>query len=146
MKVSSVDVAAAVIVEAGKILAARRRPGLRLGGYWEFPGGKIEPGETPQQCLARELLEELGVTCRIGPYLGQSVYDYGESTIRLLAYRACRVGGTFTLTDHDQLLWLSPQQLPSLCWAPADIPLVATAIESLSAKISCCEDSGPGGE
>ena len=124
MNIGIVEVAAAVIVDQGRILAARRRTGLELAGYWEFPGGKVEPGETRQQCLIRELLEELGVSCRIGTYLGQSFFDYGTKRVRLHAYLARVVEGTFSPVDHDQLLWLPPQQLSSLPWAPADIPLL----------------------
>lgn len=136
MHPSILEVAAAVIVDQGRILAARRRVGLDLAGYWEFPGGKVEPGETRQQCLVRELFEEFGVSCSIGLYLGQSVFDYGTKIVRLHAYLVEVVDGAFTPVDHDQLLWLPPQQLSILRWAPADIPLLALVSAYLLAESS----------
>ncbi len=119
-----ITVTAAIIERNGRILAARRGPGKHLAGYWEFPGGKLEDGETPQQCLARELHEELGVHCDIGAFVAESTYDYGHKQVRLLAYRAVHRDGEFRPVEHDQLLWLLPVELDHLEWAPADIPLV----------------------
>jgi mutator protein MutT len=126
------NVTAAIIVKDGCILAARKRPGLHLAGYWEFPGGKVESGETPEQCLRRELLEEFGVCCEVGAFLGESIYDYGDKVIRLLGFRTVHTCGTFQLRDHDQIVWLSPAELPHLCWAPADIRLVDLLINQLA--------------
>ena len=81
-----IDVTAAVIVKDGKVLAARRAPGKHLEGYWEFPGGKLEGNETPERCLERELTEEFSIRSRVGAYIGESVYDYGEKVVRLLGY------------------------------------------------------------
>ena len=81
-------VAAAVIARDGLIMAARKRAGLHLAGYWEFPGGKIEPGETPEECLRRELWEEFGVRGEIGTFLGESTYSYGHNVVNLLGYFA----------------------------------------------------------
>lgn len=128
---AAIDVAAAVIVADGKVLAARRRPGLHLAGYWEFPGGKIEAGESPQGCLQRELDEELGLSCLIGRYLGQSIYDYGDKRVCLVAYLASVVAGSLAPVDHDRILWLPAEELPALQWAPADVPLVELAIRHL---------------
>ncbi len=128
---AAIDVAAAVIIADGKVLTARRRPGLHLAGYWEFPGGKIEAGESPQGCLQRELDEELGLNCLIGQYLGQSIHDYGDKRVRLIAYLASVVAGSLAPVDHDRILWLSAEELPALQWAPADVPLVQLAIRHL---------------
>lgn len=125
------NVAAALIVKNDCIFAARKKRGLSLAGYWEFPGGKIEAGETPEQCLSRELLEELGVRCRIGAFLGESIYDYGDKVVRLLGFYATHVDGIFLLRDHDQSVWLPPGELAGLRWAPADIPLVGMVIRHL---------------
>ncbi|UTA46865.1 8-oxo-dGTP diphosphatase MutT [Simiduia sp. 21SJ11W-1] len=119
-----IDVAAAIIVKNNRIFSARRKPGMHLAGYWEFPGGKIEAGETPEQCLERELLEELGITTRVGNFISESIYDYGAKVVRLLAYQVEHVEGNFELVDHDELRWLSLDELGSVDWAPADIPLV----------------------
>jgi mutator protein MutT len=121
-----INVAAAIIEKDGLVLAARRKPGGHMAGLWEFPGGKIEPGETPQQCLIRELQEEFTITASVGQMVGESVYHYQSTSIRLLAYRAVHVAGEFELLDHDKLIWLVPEQLDQLEWAPADIPLVKT--------------------
>jgi mutator protein MutT len=117
-------VTAAIIEKEGLILAARRGEGKHLAGFWEFPGGKLEEGESPETCLARELSEELGVMVKIGAFFGESVFDYGDKVVKLLAYRVSHLGGEFRPVDHDQLAWLPVDELQTLKWAPADIPLV----------------------
>ena len=126
-------VTAAVIARGGLIMAARKRAGLHLAGYWEFPGGKIEPDETPEECLCRELWEEFGVRCEIGTFLGESTYSYGHNVVNLLGYFAIHREGVFRLTDHDAIRWLPPPALTGLRWAPADIPLV----EKLQGNLRC---------
>lgn len=123
-----IDVTAAIIQQKKEILAARRKPAGHMGGYWEFPGGKIESGESPEQCLQRELKEELNIQTKIGSFFGESCYDYGTKEIRLLCYYAEYLGGTFSLRDHDAIRWLPVHQLLSLRWAPADIALVEKLI------------------
>lgn len=125
-----ITVTAAIIQTNGKTLAARKKSGLPLAGLWEFPGGKIEPGETPEESLKRELEEELGILCRIGQYFGESIYDYNDKVVHLLGYLVTPVTTSFTLTDHDEIRWLTPEELFSVNWAPADLPLV----EKLLAK------------
>lgn len=123
-KTELITVTAAIIESDGRYLAARKRSGLDLAGYWEFPGGKLEAGESPEQCLRRELAEEFGISCEIGQFLAESVHDYGNRSIRLLGYRARHTDGKLQLSDHDAILWLQPGELGTLNWAPADIPLV----------------------
>ena len=118
------DVTAAIIQRDGKILAARRKIGSHMAGYWEFPGGKIEFDETPEECLQRELKEELNIESKIGHFFEESCYDYGTKQVRLLSYFVDYIDGTFTLNDHDEIRWLYIHQLLSLQWAPADVPLV----------------------
>lgn len=119
-----IDVVAAIIEKDHKVFAARRKSGMHLAGYWEFPGGKIEPGETPEQCLFRELQEELCITGSIGRYIGESLYDYGSKIVRLMAYQVEHIEGEFLLIDHDEMCWLAIDELINLNWAPADVPLV----------------------
>lgn len=121
-----IDVAAAIIEKDGLVLAARRKPGGHMAGFWEFPGGKIEAGETPQECLVRELAEELTITALVKQKVGQSIYHYDQVSVRLLAYRVEQLAGEFELIDHDKLVWLTPDKLGQLNWAPADIALVKT--------------------
>jgi 8-oxo-dGTP diphosphatase len=122
---TTVDVTAAVICREGQIFVARRGPGRHMAGYWEFPGGKVEAGETREACLRRELAEELSIDVEIGRFIGESLYDYGEKTIRLLAYEVTWVGGEIRLKDHDQMAWYTRAELADIELAPADIPLLA---------------------
>ncbi len=117
-------VTAAIIEKKGLILAARRKSGSHLAGYWEFPGGKIEAEETKEECLARELWEEFGIQCAVGDFFGESVYEYETKVIKLFCYRVQHLSGTFQCRDHDQIVWLPVHELQSLNWAPADVPLV----------------------
>lgn len=119
-----ISVTAAVITSCSKILCAKRSPGMHLAGFWEFPGGKIESGETPQQCLQRELKEEFTIDTEIGEFVAESVFDYGVKHIRLLAYRAEHLAGEFELIDHDETRWLFLDELESLKWTPADVPII----------------------
>ena len=119
-----ITVTAAVIEKDAKIFAARRGPGKHLEGFWEFPGGKLEPDETPEQCLARELAEEFGIESRVGKFIGESIFDYGEKIIRLIAYQVEHLAGDFQLEDHDEIRWLSHKELDDIMWAPADVPLL----------------------
>jgi mutator protein MutT len=120
----TIEVTAALIVNEGKLLAARRSPGKHLAGYWEFPGGKIENGETPKDCLLRELFEELSIHAVIGRYIGDSIHNYGDKLIRLHGYEIKEFTGDIQLREHDELQWLDIDQLDSVKWAPADIPLI----------------------
>jgi len=118
-------VTAAIMVKTNRVFAARRNPGTHMAGFWEFPGGKIEVGETPEACLARELLEEFGIATQVGAFLGESTYDYGTKTVQLLAYEVIHLSGDFELRAHDELSWLALDELDQIKWAPADIALVA---------------------
>jgi 8-oxo-dGTP diphosphatase len=118
-----IDVTAAILIENGRVLIARRRPGKRQAGLWEFPGGKVRPGETPEQCLKREIQEELGVQIAIGEFFGESVYAYEDQTIRLLAYRVRVEGGEISPNDHAELAWVAVADLHRYRFCPADIPL-----------------------
>lgn len=123
-----IRVTAALIRRSGQVLIARRRAGGHLAGFWEFPGGKIEEGETPEACLARELEEEFGVGAKVGAYVASSRFDYGERAIELLAYEAELEPGEWILDSHDEARWVPPADLLDYQLAPADIP-IAEALE-----------------
>jgi len=120
-----ITVAAALIKLNGRLLVARRAAGRREAGLWEFPGGKIEPGETAQQCLKRELFEELGITASIGEFFAENIHHYPHGTIRLQAYRVTWEAGTIKLKDHDAVRWLTPVEMSPAEFAPADVPFLA---------------------
>ena len=107
-------VTAAIIEEGGRVFVARRGPGRNLAGKWEFPGGKVEPGETPEEALARELAEELGITCEVGEFLCAAVYEGREPALELLAYRVRRLGGVIELREHVEARWVEPADLAGL--------------------------------
>ena len=119
-----IKVVAGIIIRNNTVLIARRASHKSMAGKWEFPGGKIEVGESPERALEREILEEFGVAIRVGQYLASNAHDYGDFKIELLAYRARFVKGKFELTDHDQIAWVSKAELKNYDLAEADIPLV----------------------
>lgn len=116
-------VAAAVVHLNGKILITRRAPGEKLAGMWEFPGGKLEHEETPQECITRELREELGVESVAGEILTSTTYTYPGGTIELIAIAVKLQSTQFTLQVHDLFEWVQPQELLRYELAPADIPI-----------------------
>ncbi|MFQ3229040.1 8-oxo-dGTP diphosphatase MutT [Reinekea sp.] len=120
----ALQVSAAILVSDQKIFAARRAPGRHLAGYWEFPGGKIEESESPEQCLKRELAEELAISATIGPFLMKTKHRYATKIVELHAYWVTDYSGNIQLKDHDELTWLAVNDLNSVQWAPADEPIV----------------------
>jgi 8-oxo-dGTP diphosphatase len=119
-----IEVTAAILAHAGRVLIARRRAGARRGGLWEFPGGKIQVGETPEQCLQREIQEELGVDIAVGEFFGESVYDYPDQSVHILAYCCCWAHGPIVLNDHAEVAWVDTGELDRFDFCPADIALV----------------------
>jgi 8-oxo-dGTP diphosphatase len=124
-----VHVACAIIERDGRVLATRRSATMSLPLKWEFPGGKLEPGESPQECLHRELHEELGVQVAIEAGLPTVTHNYPDFTCTLYPFVCTLSGGELVLHEHDQLVWLSPPQLHSLDWLAADLPVLAAYLE-----------------
>lgn len=116
-------VAAALILRNGNILVARRSGDRHLAGKWEFPGGKIEADETPQDCLVRELREELGMEIEVGGLYASSEHRYAAGVVRLAAYLARPLSEPGALSAHSELRWAAPEELPGLDLAPADVPI-----------------------
>ncbi len=117
-------VAAALIEKDGCILIARRTRGLNAGS-WEFPGGTLEEGETHEECLKRELREELSVVAEIGDLIDVAEQTHTpEWTIRLLVYRVTVASYTFTLHEHDEIRWVRPEDLLNYTFPPVDRPIV----------------------
>jgi 8-oxo-dGTP diphosphatase len=117
-----VSVVGAALLRDGRVLASRRTAPPHLAGFWEFPGGKVEDGESDVEALARELVEELGVTATIGARLGGDLL-IGETAV-LRVYLCTGVLGEPQLVDHDAHRWLSVDELDDVPWIPVDAPLV----------------------
>jgi 8-oxo-dGTP diphosphatase len=119
-----VEVVAAVIERAGRILIARRHGGSHLGGLWEFPGGKRQPGETPEAALVREIREELDAAVTVGELLDDVEWTYPEKTVRLLFFR-CALAGEPRAAEGQEIAWVAPADLDRYEFPPADEGLVA---------------------
>ena len=118
-----VKVVAAIIAQEGKIFATQRGYGEFKDG-WEFPGGKIEEGETPQQALVREIQEELDTEVEVGDLLGTVEYDYPTFHLSMQCF-LCRIkSGSLNLKEHEAARWLAEDKLDSVDWLPADIEVL----------------------
>lgn len=122
IKVASVAI---IDQDKNKVLAGKRNADRLVGGMWEFPGGKIEKGETPQEAAKRELKEEFHDEVQIGPQLGETVsYEYDFGIVKLTVFFAKLLTNNFDLVAHSEVEWLSTDEVQKLNWAPADAPLV----------------------
>ena len=114
----------AAIVSDGRVLACERSDPPEVAGKWEFPGGKVEPGETEEAALIRECEEELGVVIAVGERVGEDV-PLGNGRAVLRVYTATLLHGTPEPLEHGDLRWLAVDELDSVVWLPADAPIVA---------------------
>lgn len=117
-------VVAAIIKKEGKLLIAKRKKGDRFEGLWEFPGGKLELGETPEKGLERELREEFGIETRAGDFLCSIRYTLPSYSIELLAYEVIPITGQFRLYDHEEIRWVSLEELKQYPLAEPDAALI----------------------
>jgi 8-oxo-dGTP diphosphatase len=129
MKRPYLRVACAIIERAGLVLVAQRGPGMDLAGQWEFPGGKVQPGETDAACLVREIAEELGVQVAIVGQLPDRIHHYPGKTVCLVPFVARLVGGEPVPTEHQRIGWFTLAELRGLDWCAADLPVLGDYLE-----------------
>ena len=118
----TIDVVAGVIKKDDKFLIARRAKGKHLSGFWEYPGGKVEAGESDEDSLKRELHEEFGIDVKVVSHLINSFFRYEKINVNLKAYLVQHLSGDFILRDHDAIEWVTSNQFKDYDFAPADIP------------------------
>lgn len=128
----TVKVVAAAIYQEGKVLAAQRGYGEFKGG-WEFPGGKIEPGETPEQAIAREIQEELAATIEVKEKIGTVEYDYPAFHLTMHCFWATLKDGEPKLLEHERTRWVDKNTIRNVGWLPADMELVEQVAKKLEA-------------
>jgi 8-oxo-dGTP diphosphatase len=120
-----ISVIAAILIKDKCVFIARRKEDKHLGGFWEFPGGKLEANESPELCLERELYEEFSIRTRTGAFFFENEFTYeGRSPILLKAYYSSFVSGSIKLTDHSEIAWVDIGDLGHYDFAPADIAIV----------------------
>lgn len=124
-----IEVVGAVIKNAGTVLLAQRARG-ELKGKWEFPGGKVEVGESHQEALMREIYEELGVQIAVNSYISSVAFKVGEKSLVLHCYWSQLISGTVHLNEHNQFKWVELGRLLDYDLAPADIPIAKKVINS----------------
>jgi len=117
-------VACALIELGGRILAAQRSRTMSMPLKWEFPGGKLDAGESPETCLKREITEEMGIEIAIGRALPPSTHCYPDFTITLYPFVCTITSGEPSLNEHRAIAWLLPEELPALNWTEADAPII----------------------
>ena len=126
-----IDVTCAIIKSNGKILCVQRSESMGMPLKWEFPGGKVEEGESEEACLIREIQEELGLVSEIVERLTEKFHDYGNSlTIRLIPFICEILEGELSLKEHKQSRWLEKSELLGLDWAEADLPIAMNFIQN----------------
>lgn len=123
LTMKTINVVAAVIMTEGKVFATQRGYGEFKDG-WEFPGGKVEAGESPEEALRREIREELEVEVNVGDLIDTIEYDYPAFHLSMKCYACTIAGGSPHLLEHEAARWLSADQLDSVAWLPADITLI----------------------
>lgn len=133
-----IDVVCGVVEDAeGRVLACLRPAGKHLGGLWEFPGGKVEDGESPRTALARELREELGVEVEVLGPLEPVPWQYERGPIRLLPFHCRIIRGEPVAHEHERLCWCACHELGELAWAPADLPVLEQLRHKRATAMDC---------
>lgn len=137
-----ITVLCAIIEQQNRILVTQRSHTMAQALLWEFPGGKQEAGEAEEECLVREIKEELNLTVRPIKRLTPSRYDYGDKIILLVPYQCDYVKGAIQLQEHRAYQWATLQELLSYTWCPADIPVVEELIRLKKEEVSSISPSG----
>lgn len=121
----TISVSCAIIIHQNKILAAKRSEKMSQAGFWEFPGGKLEEGESPEESLIREIQEELGMVISIIEPLSISKFNYTSEdlTVELIPFTCHWVSGEIQILEHEEVQWLTLNEMDNLNWAPADVPV-----------------------
>lgn len=135
MSKKTIKVVAAAIQKDGLIFCAQRPEEKSLGGYWEFPGGKLEDGESPEEALIREIQEEFNSEINIVGFLNQASYEYDFGTVIMTTFLSQLIKGKLELLEHQDSKWLPVERLTELNWAPVDIPAVK-CLQQLSSTTS----------
>lgn len=130
IKMKSIHVVAAVILRDGKVFATQRGYGA-YKDYWEFPGGKIEPGETAEEALAREIREELDTEIAVEASFEQVKYDYPEFHLSMQCFLCRVIRGSLVLKEHEDAAWLDRERLDDVRWLPADETVISRLREIL---------------
>ncbi len=120
----TIKVVAAIIIKDGKVFATQRGYGEFKGG-WEFPGGKVEPGEDPKEAIAREIREEMDTEIEVGELFDTVEYDYPSFHLSMDCFLCSVISGKLTLLEHEDAKWLSADMLDSVEWLPADLGLIS---------------------
>jgi len=136
-------VTAGVIIKDSKILIAKRRKCDFMGGKWEFPGGGLEPGETPEQCLKRELKEEFGIQTKVMGFICSNRHEYKTMSIELLVYLVHYVSGKVSLSAHDEIQWVQCEDLVKYDFCDADKPIVQKLLNGKGVSVRFCGVSCP---
>ena len=129
----SINVVAAIIKDDNKVFATARGYG-DYKGWWEFPGGKIETGESPEEALVREIKEELDSEINVDEYIGTIEYDYPEFHLSMRCYWCTLLSGDLTLKEAEDARWLDAETIDSVKWLPADMELIETIKKRLADK------------
>lgn len=119
-----IEVSAAIIKKDDRILIAQRDRKKSQGLKWEFPGGKLEPNESAEESLVREIKEELNIDIEVGEKLGESIFEYPSGRIKLIAFYAEWKSGDLKVLEHEKVKWVKANELKAFEFAPADIPFV----------------------
>lgn len=126
------DVAIGIVASGRQVLISRRRADVRLGGYWEFPGGKMHLGETPHNCVVRELLEEVGLTVRVLRSFPAIEYSYSTGPVRLHSFLCEAISGQAAALAAEEVRWVDVADLPNYRFPPANDELLMELARILS--------------